>query len=273
MRFAVLGSGSSGNSVLVWGGETHILIDAGFSGKELARRLGVLGLTPECLSAIVVTHEHGDHVHGAGVMARRHGTPLYITRRTQAACGRFLNGTEEVVPYKPGHPFTIGDLFLEPFVTVHDAVDPVAFAVVDQRTGLRLGIATDLGRATVQVRHVLKGCDGLILESNHDEVMLWSADYPQTVKARIASSHGHLSNQAAAQFALELYHPHLSAVVLAHLSSESNTPGLARSVMGKALRSKGYRGVLDVAPPEQPTPLLDLVELRSKTGPDQLSLL
>lgn len=273
MRFAVLGSGSSGNSVLVSGGDTRILVDAGFSGRELARRLDVLGIHPEELSGIVVTHEHGDHVHGAGVMARRHGMPLYMTKRTEEACGRFLKGTENVHHYRPGQPFTVGGLFLEPFITVHDAVDPVAFAIVDQPSGLRLGIATDLGRPTVQVRHVLRRCNGLIIESNHDEVMLWSAGYPQTVKARIASSHGHLSNQAAAQFALELFHEGLCAVVLAHLSSESNTPGLARAVMEKALGSKGYRGVLEVASPTEPTALLDLAELGERAGPEQLSLL
>ena len=272
MRFSVLGSGSSGNAILISGGNTHILVDAGFSGRELARRLDLVGVVPDQVSAIIVTHEHGDHTHGAGIFSRRHGTALWMTRRTREACGRILRGSEIVQEYRPGYPFHIGDLFVEPFITVHDAVDPVAVAVADQATGLRVGIATDLGRPTTQVRHALRGCDALILESNYDEVMLWSGEYPQTVKARIASSHGHLSNQAAASFASDLVSPRLSAVVLAHLSEESNTPHLAKTVVGSALKKRGFRGILDVARPDTPTDLVDLGVLRERNGPPQLSL-
>lgn len=272
MRFSVLGSGSAGNAILVSGGTTHLLVDAGFSGRELTRRLVAIDVDPDSVAAIVVTHEHGDHARGAGVFARRHGTPLCMTRRTRGACGRLLKGSEHVTEYRPGYPFQIGDLFVEPFITVHDAVDPVAVAVSDQATGLRLGIATDLGRPTAQVRHALRGCDGLVVESNYDEVMLWSNGYPPAVKARIASSHGHLSNQAAASFVTDLMNPRLSAVVLAHLSAESNTPHLARTVVGGALRGRGFRGQLHVASPDQPTELLDLVALRERCGPPQLNL-
>ncbi|MGI9629305.1 MAG: MBL fold metallo-hydrolase [Longimicrobiales bacterium] len=272
MRFAVLGSGSTGNATLISGGSTHILVDAGFSGRELAKRLGSVGVDPNDVSSIVVTHEHGDHTQGAGIFARRHGTTLVMTRRTREACQKLLNGSERVELYRPGYPFHVGDLRIEPFITVHDAVDPVAVAVCDQSTGLRLGIATDLGRPTAQVRHALRGCDGLIVESNYDEVMLWSGEYPQSVKARISSSHGHLSNQAAASFVSDLMCPQLSAVVLAHLSAESNTPHLARSVVGSALRTKGFRGLLDVASPTEPTELVDLSTLRDRAGPPQLSL-
>ena len=231
MRFSVLGSGSGGNAILVSGGTTHVLVDAGFSGRELAKRLRSVGVDPDEVAAIIVTHEHGDHTQGAGIFARRHGAVLMMTERTRDACRRLFKGSESVASYRPGYPFAIGDLFIEPFITVHDAVDPVAVAVGDRTTGLRLGIATDLGKPTVQVRHALRGCDGLIVESNYDEVLLWSGEYPQTVKARISSSHGHLSNQAAASFVADLMGPRLAAVVLAHLSSESNTPHLARSVV------------------------------------------
>ena len=148
----------------------------------------------------------------------------------------------------------------------------MAVAVVDQTTGARLGIATDMGRPTVQVRHALRGCDGLVLESNYDEVMLWTGEYPQSVKSRIASSHGHLSNQAAARFLVDLMNPRLCAVVLAHISAESNTPQLARSVVEPPIRKKGFRGLLDVAGPDEPTQLVDLMALRDRAGPGQLSL-
>jgi len=272
MRFSVLGSGSTGNATLVTGGGTHLLIDAGFSGKELHRRLEAVGVAPGDVKAIVITHEHGDHTQGAGIFARRHGTPLWMTPRTRDACTRLLKGSEEVRLYRPGYAFSLGQLTIEPFITVHDAVDPVALAVVDQATGLRLGIATDMGRPTVQVRHALRACDGLILESNYDEVMLWAGGYPPSVKARIASSHGHLSNQAAADFLADLMNPRLSAVILAHLSAESNTPELARSVVGKALRTRGFRGLLDVAQPDGPTEFVDLEHLRARWGAPQLNL-
>ena len=272
MQFSVLGSGSTGNATLVSALHTRLLVDAGFSGKELGRRMEAVGIAPHEIQGIVITHEHGDHTHGAGIFARRHGTPLWMTPRTRDACARLLKGTEDVRLYRPGYPFEIGGLRLEPFITVHDAVDPVAIAVVDQATGLRLGIATDMGRPTVQIRHALKRCDALVVESNYDEVMLWAGDYPPRVKARIASSHGHLSNQDAARFLTDLMNPRLSAVVLAHLSAESNTPELARSVVGKALRNKGFRGLLEVAAPDGPTDLVDLERMRTRWGAPQLNL-
>ena len=273
MRFSVLGSGSSGNAILVSGGDTHLLVDAGFSGRELARRLRLCDVEPEQLSAIVITHEHGDHTQGAGIFARRHGTRLVMTRRTRAACQKLLRGSEDIELYRPGFPVPIGDLMVEPFITVHDAVDPVGLAVVDECTGLRLGVATDLGRPTAQIRHALSGCDFLVLEANHDEVLLHTSRYPVSVKRRIASSHGHLSNQAAARFAVELMHPRLAGIVLAHLSNECNRPDLALDVVGAALEKAGWSGHLEVARQERPTALLDIEELRYRNGPAQLTLL
>lgn len=273
MRFSVLGSGSRGNATLVASGRTRLLIDAGFSGRELAGRLAAVGVEPAEVAAILVTHEHGDHARGAGVFARAHGTPLMMTEGTLDACARLLRGGEEVRTYRAGYPVEVEELEVEPFITVHDAADPVAVAVRESATGLRLGIATDLGRPTVQVEHALRGCDALIVESNHDESMLWAAGYPARVKARIASSHGHLSNQAAARLVLQLLSPRLAAVVLAHLSEESNTPRLARSVMERALAATGFAGVVEVARPDRPTPLMDLALLRERAGPRQLSFL
>ena len=272
MWFSVLGSGSRGNSVLVGAGDTRVLVDAGFSGRELAHRLGKVGVEPDAISAIVLTHEHGDHTRGAGVFARRHGTPLLMTEGTRLACRKLFRGDEAIRSYRAGFAVDIDRLRIDPFITVHDAADPVAVAVTDCATGLRLGIATDLGKPTVQIRHALRGCDALIVESNHDEGMLWSAGYPPAVKARIASSHGHLSNRAAADFLAETFDPRLSVVVLAHLSEESNTPRMARAAAARALAGRGFRGVVEVALPDRPTPVFDLAELRERVGPRQLSL-
>ncbi|MYA64972.1 MAG: MBL fold metallo-hydrolase [Gemmatimonadetes bacterium] len=273
MRFSVLGSGSRGNATLIAAGTTRLLVDAGFSARELTKRLATVGVEPAEVTAILVTHEHGDHTRGAGVFARAHGTPLMMTEGTLGACRKLLRGSEEVRTYRAGYPVEVEELEVEPFITVHDAVDPVAVAVREPATGLRLGIATDLGRPTLQVMHALRGCDALVVESNHDESMLWSTSYPASVKARIASSHGHLSNQAATRLVLELLSPRLTVVVLAHLSEESNTPALARSEMERALAKQGFAGTVEVARPDRPTPLLDLGVLREQVGPRQLSFL
>jgi phosphoribosyl 1,2-cyclic phosphodiesterase len=273
MRVAVLGSGSSGNATLVRAGNTRLLVDAGFSARDLAGRLHLLGVEPEEVAAIVVTHDHGDHTRGMGVFARRHGTTLHMTERTRDACAKLLRGTEDVRLYRPGRPFSVGDARVEPFLTVHDAADPVGVAVVDECTGLRMGVATDLGRPTAQIRHALGACDLLILEANHDEVLLHTSAYPWSVKRRIASSHGHLSNQAAAQLVTELLHPRLAGVILAHLSNECNRPELARQVVGRALAKVGWKGHLDVAKQDEPTGWLDVEEMRLQAGPSQLSFL
>jgi len=259
--------------VLVWAGNTRVLVDAGFSGRAIAERLTSIGVDPDSIAGIIVTHEHGDHTTGIGVYARRHGTPLYMTERTRAACAKLLRGQEDFVEIEPGRPFLVGDLRVEPFLTVHDAVDPMGVALVDECTGLRVGIATDLGRPNAHIRLALRECDLLILEANHDEVMLHASHYPPAVKQRISSSHGHLSNQAAAQLSTELLHPRLAAVVLAHLSKECNRPALALQVVGDALERVGWKGHLEVAQQNTPTALLDIEELRRRTGPHQFSLL
>lgn len=273
MKVAVLGSGSRGNAILVSTDDTCLLVDAGFSARDLARRMGVLGVDPDALDGIVISHDHGDHTRGMGVFARRHGTPLYLTSGTRAACGKLLRGEERIVEYEAAHPFQIGDLTVEPFVTVHDAADPVGLAISHPSTRMRMGVATDLGRPTAGIRHALSGCDLLILEANHDEVLLQEAPYPWSVKSRIRSSHGHLSNRAAAQFATELYHTGLKAVVLAHLSAESNDPDLALQTVGRALNAAGFAGHLVVAPQDDPLPFMDLVAMGREQDPPQLSFL
>lgn len=273
MRVSVLGSGSKGNSILVAAEKTQILVDAGFSARDLERRLRSVGSSPQAISGVVITHDHGDHTRGAGVFARRFGTPLYMTETTRDACAPLLTGDEKLRIYRPGFPFEIGSVRVDPFLTIHDARDPVAVTLSDLAKGFRLGVATDLGRPTAQVRHALEGCDILVLEANHDEGLLHQSPYPVGVKARIASSHGHLSNRAAAALASELLHPRLACVVLAHLSAECNEPALAREVVEGALREKGYRGRLEVAPQDEPTPLFDVGVLRRRIDPQQLSLI
>jgi phosphoribosyl 1,2-cyclic phosphodiesterase len=268
MRVTVLGSGSAGNATLVEAGDARILIDAGFSGRDLERRLYAVDVDPASVSAIVITHDHGDHTRGMGVLARRFSVPLYLTARTHVACASMLNGTEAVRMYSSTEPFQLGALQVRPFLTVHDAADPVAVTVRNVESGAKLGIATDLGRPTAAVRAELAGCHMLVLEANHDDALLWSGPYPWSVKQRIASSHGHLSNRAAAALARELFHSGLSNVVLAHLSEHCNNAELARRAVGAALARVRYRGRLSVAPQEDP---MEPVTVRP-AGSEQMAL-
>jgi phosphoribosyl 1,2-cyclic phosphodiesterase len=272
MRVTVLGSGSRGNAILVEAGDQRILVDAGFSGKDLARRMRAVEVDPDSVTGLVVTHDHGDHTRGMGVFARRHGTPIHVTRRTRRACRKLLRGEESVVEYQSATPFSLGPLRIEPFLTVHDAVDPVAVTVTDTRTGSKLGVATDLGRPTTSVRAALAGSHLLVLEANHDHARLWNGPYPWSVKQRIASSRGHLSNHASAELAGELLHDDLAGVILAHLSDSCNDADTARASVGPALERRGFRGLLDVAAQDEPGEPLDLETLRRRVAPSQLSL-
>jgi phosphoribosyl 1,2-cyclic phosphodiesterase len=273
VNVTILGSGSSGNSILVESGQVRLLIDAGFSGRDLERRLAAVGVEAATISGLLITHDHGDHTCGMGVMARRWGIPLYLTERTRLACTKLLNGSEEIRPYTSAEPLRVGDLLVEPFLTVHDAADPVAVTVTEIPTGEKMGIATDLGRPTASVRHALRGCDLLVLESNHDEILLREGPYPWSVKARISSSHGHLSNRAAAELAGELLHGGLNAVVLAHLSESANDPHLALDVVGLALERGRFGGRLEVGLQHQPLEPISLTRLRRERMPAQLRLL
>lgn len=273
MRIAVLGSGSRGNSILVMTETTRVLVDAGFSAKSLEERLGSLGILPGEIHAIVVTHDHSDHTRGVGVFSRRHGTPVFLTDRTREGCATLFRGEESLRSYRAGYSFQVGSLRVDPFLTAHDALDPVAISLTDAETGFKLGVATDLGRPTSQVRHALARSDVLVLEANHDPGLLHQSSYPSSVRSRIRSSHGHLSNEAAARLAVELLHPQLAGVILAHLSAECNRPQLAVTVVGRALREAGYRGVLHVADQDLPTAVLEVEKLRRRLDPDQLALM
>lgn len=274
MKVASLGSGSAGNSLYVEAGNTRILVDAGFSGAQLERRLDQLGVGPHQIRAVVVTHEHRDHTSGVGIAARRWGWPLHMSEDTLEACRELLRGGETVSTFRAGETFALADLEIHAFLTCHDAADPLAVAVTDRRGGFKLGVATDLGRPTAPVRHALAGCHFLVLEANHDEVLLREGPYPWPIKERIGGSRGHLSNRTAAELASQLLHAELSGVLLAHLSRECNEPSLARQAVEVSLRREGFRGVVEVAEQERPSRLFDVAELvdrRAASGP-QLDL-
>ncbi len=274
MKVATLGSGSRGNSVFVECGDTRFLVDAGFSGSEISRRLGLLGVPPESIQAIVVTHEHRDHTAGIGIAARRWDWPLYFTPATERACATLLRGSETVRHYYGEKPFDLGNVRIHPSSTCHDAADPVALTILDPCSGLKVGVATDLGRATTPVRSALTGCHFVVLESNHDEIMLRESPYPWSVKQRIGGSRGHLSNRLAADLAVDLLHPALGGFLLAHVSHECNEPDAAMDMARRRLARKGYRGVVDVARQDRPSVLYDVAALvdTARSGGPQLQL-
>ena len=274
MKICSLGSGSKGNSTLIESLDTRILVDIGFSGKETTRRLSKINVAPETIDAILITHDHRDHVAGAGIFGRRYDTPIHITAQTLEKCEKIFHRNDFIELYQPSRPFVVKGILVEPFLTVHDAVDPVVFTLSDTSKRFKIGIATDLGRPTAQVRLALKSSDFLILESNYEEELLRKSSYPTAVQQRIASSHGHLSNKAAAQLACELLHKRLLGILLAHLSENCNTPDLAISTMEKAIRPKGFKGFLEVISQNDPTPFLDLEKLRlDQSEKGQLNLL
>lgn len=274
MKVACLGSGSRGNAVYLESGSTRILVDAGFSGVELARRLKSLDVDPAGIQAVVVTHEHRDHTAGAGIGARRWGWPLFMTAGTSDACDGLLRGSEDVELFPAGAEFRIGELEIHAFPTCHDAADPVAVTVRALDSDLRVGVATDLGRATAPVRAALTGCNHLVLEANHDEVRLRDAPYPWSLKQRIGGSRGHLSNRLSGDLARELLHPGLGGILLAHLSQECNEPDLALGAVRGALRPTGFRGEIRVASQDRAGPVLDVGTLvrRADRAGNQLSL-
>ncbi len=272
LRIASLGSGSRGNAFLVEAEGTRLLIDAGFSGARLARRLRALEVHPESIDLVVVTHEHRDHTAGIGVGARRWGWTLAMNEGTRRACAPLFRGGETIRDL-PAAGFRVGSLSVLPVPTCHDAVDPAAIVVRHPASGLEIGIATDLGRGTVPVRHALRGCAFLVLEANHDERLLREGPYPWGVKQRIGGSRGHLSNRLAAELARDMAHPGLGGILLAHLSEECNDPLLAADRVAEGLLSARYDGLLETATQEEPTPWYRVDRLvEARTGGPQLTL-
>ena len=225
MRFSVLGSGSRGNCVFIESGETALLIDAGFSGKETQRRLQLLGKSLDVLDAIFLTHEHGDHISGAGALSRRLRIPVFANAGTLEGGGKKLEGLFAVREFETGKKLAFQDVEISSFRISHDTLDPVGYVI--NNGGKSVGYCTDTGRASHLATRRLKGCNGLVLEFNHDEKMLRNGPYPLHLQQRIRSSHGHLANGDAAAFLKNLLHEKLSHVVLAHLSEANNLPKLA----------------------------------------------
>ncbi|KVE33773.1 MBL fold metallo-hydrolase [Burkholderia sp. TSV86] len=238
MRFASLGSGSEGNALVVEASSgvttTRVLLDCGFSAKEIERRLARLDLGVGALDAIFVTHEHGDHVGCALTLARRASLPLYMSWGTARAIGADDAGIDLRVLWE-GEAVALGDLSVLPYTVPHDAREPLQFVFGDG--AMRLGVLTDVGMSTPHIGAVLSGCDALVLEANHDAAMLAASRYPASLKARIGGSHGHLSNDAAAQILAALDCSRLKHLVAAHLSQQNNTPELAQAALAAALGS------------------------------------
>ncbi len=237
MRFCSLGSGSTGNATLVEAGSggrpSRVLIDCGFSLRELESRLGRAGLTATDLDAVFITHEHGDHVGCALTLARRHGVPLWMSRGTWRALGQPELPPEGLHFARDGVAVEIGALRLLPYTVTHDAQEPLQLRLSD---GARdLGVLTDAGSITEHLIASLQGCDALLLECNHDRAMLAGSSYPASLKARIGGRLGHLANDTTAQILAACVHARLRHVVAAHLSERNNTPALARAALAPTL--------------------------------------
>jgi phosphoribosyl 1,2-cyclic phosphodiesterase len=290
MRMTVLASGSKGNSTIVSSSRTRILVDAGLSCRELLKRMQMADEDPAAIDALLITHEHQDHVQGVAVLARKLGVPVYFTQATHRAWMRWMMPHKRMtyaawlalrqqdlaqrqaaaVPmvedeecadealakqedpskdackdpcslpgveyFAAGTGFSIGDIAVTPFTIPHDAADPVGF--VFEADGVRVAIATDLGYMPPNVKMAIRNCDVLMLESNHDLEMLRDGPYPWSVKQRVMSRVGHLSNEAASDFLEKNYDGNASYVVLAHLSECNNLPELARVTAERALRDR-----------------------------------
>jgi phosphoribosyl 1,2-cyclic phosphodiesterase len=243
VSLSLLASGSRANCALVASSTTRILIDAGLSCRETLKRLRALGEKPEQLSAILITHEHSDHVAGLQRLASKLNVPVFLTEPTHREWGRAMRDEESKVPELPklerfasGSGFQVGDIEIKPFTIPHDAVDPVGFTF--RAEGVKIGFATDLGYMPVSVRHHLRGCDVLVIESNHDLEKLRTGPYPWSVKQRVMSRVGHLSNDALAEFFSNDYDGGAAYVVLAHLSEQNNHPEIARAAAEHALRER-----------------------------------
>lgn len=236
IRFAALGSGSRGNAMAAQTAQTTVLIDCGFGPRELARRLARAGI--DRVDAILVTHEHSDHIGGAAACAKRYGIPLHMTHGTMTAGLRRDEGLEVRI-IDSHQAFAIGDFEIQPFPVPHDAREPAQFTLFDGK--VRFGMLTDIGVVTPHVVEMLSRCDALVLECNHDAAMLANGNYPWSLKQRISGRYGHLENGAAAQLLAQLDVGRLQHVVAAHLSEQNNTPALAQAALAAVMGGDASR--------------------------------
>lgn len=239
LSICVLASGSKGNAIYIASGQTALLFDAGLSGIQIENRMKERDIRPDQLDALIVSHEHADHIAGVGVLARRYRLPIYISPETRRSVSPHLGRIGEFRPFSCGTSFSIRDLTIRPFSVSHDAAEPAGFTV--ENGAGKIGIATDLGFATAMVKQHLKDCDLLVLEANHDVAMLEQGPYPWPLKQRIKSRSGHLSNEAARSLLMEVLHDRLGHVILAHISETNNTPEKAISVVADRISSRRLR--------------------------------
>lgn len=231
MRFASLGSGSDGNGLLVEVARTRILADCGFSLAETVRRLARLGVEPESIAGIVITHEHDDHVGGAARFASQFGIPVWLTYGTLQAAR--LDALESLNVFDCHQRFVIGAIEIQPYTVPHDAREPSQFVFSDG--AVRLGLLTDAGTLTVHMQEVLCGLDAFVLECNHDLDMLWNGTYPPRLKQRIGGRLGHLDNSSAGKLLSSIDCSRLKHLIAAHLSQQNNKPDLARGALAQAI--------------------------------------
>ena len=233
MRFASLGSGSEGNALVVEAGRSRLLLDCGFSTAETGRRLARLGLEPADLDAILVTHEHDDHVGGVGRFSRKFDIPVYLSYGTYAAVSATRGELAAVEIIDSHSPFAIGDIAVFPYPVPHDAREPTQFVFGDGAA--RVGVLTDAGASTPHIEAMLSGLQALVIECNHDRDLLMGSSYPERLKARIGGRFGHLDNNQAAEILGRIDRGGLQHVVAAHLSQKNNRPELAREALAGAL--------------------------------------
>ncbi len=246
----VLGSGSSGNAIAITAGRRSVLLDCGFSAKETLRRLDACGVTSDSIEAIVLTHEHGDHVRGVRVLAKRLDVPVYASSGTRdAACLKPIAADMQIL--RAEEAVTIAGMSVTPFSGSHDAAEPLGFRF-DVPGGSSLGILTDSGRLTPDAVKILAGCESLGIECNHDVDMLVGGPYPWFLKQRILSTRGHLSNTDAALALTDLVSEGLVHVVALHLSNTNNTATLARDALVAALGRLGHPARVSTATQESP---------------------
>lgn len=235
MRFASLGSGSAGNSMIIEQANTRLLLDCGFGLKETISRLARLDILPEQLSGVLITHEHDDHAKGAFKLAQKLNIPVWLSHGTRVMTERYLPKTGDVTLHEiDSHtPFSIGDLEITPYPVPHDAREPTQFTFTDGQA--KLGVLTDVGNATPHIVAVLNGCDALVLECNHDLSMLQSGPYSYALKKRVGGQLGHLDNSHAAALLAQLDTTKLKHILAAHLSAKNNTQALAKQALSTVL--------------------------------------
>lgn len=248
--FCPLASGSKGNSIYVGSKNTKILIDAGLSAKATQERLAQINVDIKEIDAILITHDHTDHILGLKVLAMKHGIPVLANSETAKGIVNYLKGScPKFKIFSTGETFEFGDMEIHPFSIQHDTLDPVAFTIKVEN--LKLGFCADLGFATSLVQNKLRDCDYLYLEANHEPSMVHSSARPMIYKQRVLSRTGHLSNEACGQLLCEVAHSNLKHIHLAHLSSECNTPERALEIVRECLTKRGINLEMCVAPQHQ----------------------